>query len=243
MGAAGVTAFVMSAPWFLVLGAAGCGLLAYQQADELRSERERALYRLAPPATEGWTAVVRARAISAHRAAQAILDEVAAAPRPTRELYATAADEVRDLYEKSLVLARRLDEVSRYLAGADGARLDRELEQMRLKEKTVADPAAQAQYRRAVASLEQGRVARQELARDAGRLEAQLAAIAAAFEAAVTKVVRVKSAEIRAAAGDGEALAAGLAALGLKVDTLDRAVDEVWLRTREAAPPSRAEKG
>jgi len=243
MGAAGVTAFVMSAPWFLALGAAGCGLLAYHQIDELRTERERALYRLAPPPTEGWTAEARALAVGAHRAAQAILDEVAAAPRSTRDLYATAVSEVRELYEKSLVLVRRLDEVSRYLAGADGARLDRELEQMRRKEKSVTDPAAQAQYRRAVASLEQGRVARQELARDAGRLEAQLAAIAAAFEGAVTKVVRVRSAEVRAAAGDGEALAAGLSALGREVDTLDRAVDEVWLKTREAAPPARAEKG
>ena len=131
LGAAGVTALAISAPWFLALGAAGWGFLAWERFGELRQERGAARYRLPPLVLDGLAEEPRRLAEEGRRAAQAVLSEIAAAPDFTRDLFAVAASEVRELDEKYLSLVRRLDEISRYLAAGDTARLEREQDRVR----------------------------------------------------------------------------------------------------------------
>lgn len=240
MGAAGVTAVATAMPWFLALGAAGWGILAWERLGELRAEqvarRAAERFQLPVPVVERFGDEACHLAREGHRAAQAVLTEIAAAPERTRDLFATTASEVRGLYEKYVSLVRRLDEISRHLAGADVQRLGRERDQMRRKAEAADDDAEREQYASAVAWLEQSLASHKELAKDASRIVARLAGIRAALESAAAKVVRVKSAEARAAAGEGEEVAQALSALGNEVDALNEAVDEVFVRTRQAPP-------
>jgi hypothetical protein len=235
LGAAGVTALATATPWFLALGAAGCGILAYERLGELRKERAGARYRLTLPALEGWGDAARQLAQEGHRAAQAVLSEIATAPDFTRDLFATAAAEVRNLYDKYLLLVSRLDEITRYLATLDAGRLGREREQMRKRAQAADDDAEREQYQSALNWLEESLASRRDLERDAGRIVARLAGIRAALDSAGAKVVHVKSAEARNAAGEGQEVAHALSALGNEITSLSEAVDEVFVRSREAS--------
>ena len=239
MGTAGLTAVVTSMPWFLALGVAGWGILAWERLGELRTQRaaNRAAerFQLPQPVIERLGDEACHLAREGHRAAQAVLSEIAAAPEFARELFAVAAGEVRDLYDKYMALVGRLEEITRYLAGADVKRLDREREAMRRNAEAADDEVEREPYLDAVAWLDQSLASHGDLEKDARRIAARLAGIRAALESAAAKVVRVKSAEARAAAGEGEEVARALSVLGNEVDAMNQAVDEVFVRTRQTA--------
>lgn len=236
MGAAGVTAFATSMPWFLALGALGCGILAWERMGELRADQAGDRFRLQQPRLEALGDEARRLAQEGHRAAQSVLSEIGSAPPFAQELFTVAAGEIRGLHEKYQSLVRRQDEIARYLGGTDLRRLEGERDEMRRRAEAADDDAEREQYGSASSWLEQSIASHRDLSRDASRIVARLAGIRAALSSAGAKVIRVKSAEARAAAGEGEEVAQALSALGGEVDALNEAVDEVFVRTRQAPP-------
>jgi hypothetical protein len=230
VGAAGVTAFAVHAPWFLALGAAGSAILAWNR---LQHERAKRAGELPFPSCNGLGPAATKAMIDGHRAAQAVLDEIAEGPDFVRNLFASAEASIRGLFEKLTTLVRRHVEIERYLAKLDPARLEHEWKTLTEKARKADDDAAREQYLAAARSTRETIDAGEGLARDARRIDAQVAAIRAGFENARAKVVRVKTVEARGGGADSEAVVSALATLGNEVDALTSAVDEVFSKAQQ----------
>lgn len=239
LGAGAVTAVAAGLPLFGALGALGYALISLNKWRQSRAEtQERAPFLLDPPDYSGLGVRWKVMTQEGHKAAQDVLDQIAAAPADVRDFFDKAQSHVRSLYQQHTQLVRRAWDISRHLDGIDVANIQRQREEAARRLRATSDPMAQKQFQSAIDTHGQSLESHAEMQRDVGRIDGQLAAIRAALESARMKVLRVGSAEARGAASEGEQMAESLRSLGAEVDVLNRTVDEVYVGT---ASPARSQ--
>jgi hypothetical protein len=195
-GAVLAAAALASWPIAAIGGAAYAALVA---ADASSAEfRRRVLFGRAPsgklPRPGGLHDPAVTALVTKMAAARAEIDRVVReTPERVQRMIGGALAAIDELVGHGAALARRVDEVSRYLATVAPADIEREADELTARAAQVRDPAAREGYRAAAAAARERLAAVHDIAAARERTFAHVARIAATLAGVPAKLVRLRA--------------------------------------------------
>jgi hypothetical protein len=159
--------------------------------------------------------------------AEKILAELRDSPEAVREIFRKPEETVEALRTTCRDLTRRERDVRRFLSPMEDERLTRERDALERRIAQESDEVTRMRLAAALAALDQQRAQRQELARSAGRFEAEHTRIAYTLESLHTQIVRMRSADAGSVDVAGAGLRRSLDLLSQEVNALADALETV----------------
>jgi hypothetical protein len=156
-----------------------------------------------------------------------ILAELRVAPGVVKEIFRKPEETIAALRTTCRDLTRRERDVRKFLSPEEDLRLSREHDALRKRVDTESDEVAKLRLSSALAALEQQRDQRQDLARSAGRFDAEHTRISYTLESLYTQIVRMRSADSSSVDVAGAGLRRSLDMLSEEVNALADALEKV----------------
>ncbi len=191
-GTAGTIAVLFHSWEIGALGATACGMLfAAERAGAWK--KKRVLARGALESGETFADAQTSAAVDAIVGARTELERTLAETEASLIAdLAPALAQIADLEARGAKLAKRSEEISRFLAKSDYGALRRECDTLKTRASQTRDPAARAHYAAAHAARADHLRTLDELVGTKERIGATLLSIAAALDALAPKIVRLR---------------------------------------------------
>jgi hypothetical protein len=132
----------------------------------------------------------------AHAALEGVLEET---PEELKANLVLALSSASELVQRGSALARRLEDLARYLATTDPRAMQTDLQALAERAQSASDPEARAQYESARAARAEHLAALTDLMTARERIGATLLSITATLEGMPAKVVRLRTLDAQAA--------------------------------------------
>ena len=156
-----------------------------------------------------------------------LVSELRSAPQAVRDLLRKPDETVEALRAASTELARRERELRGALAETSDERIRAERVALEARSGAEPDEVARAALASALDALDAQADQRKELARAAGRIEAEGTRILYALEGLRARVLRVRAADAAGTGPAGEGLREGIELLSREMDAVATALEEV----------------